>query len=293
MLISDEVEIILNSANMCYFKSLGYDNLKKGNKLMVPVEHLTKGSHSIVKVKCDICEEEKDLMYRYYAKSLRSNNFYSCPKCSNVKIIKTNMNKYGVENYSQTDEYKEKVKQTCFEKYGVKNPSQVEEFKDKRKDTMLERHGVEYYVLSEDFLNKSQQTSMKNYGTINPMMSDEIKKVMKDYYIKMGFHVTTKDFEIYKNKVYLLTKKVKKDLINIWDGKDYYDGERIKENFDLPYYHKNYPTIDHKITIFEGFKNNILAEEIANISNLCFTKRCINSRKHIKNESNFYFGADI
>lgn len=64
-------------------------------------------------------------------------------------------------------------------------------------------------------------------------------------------------------------------LLESWDGIDYYDGECIKDNFNLPYYDINYPTVDHKISIFEGFKNNIVADEIADISNLCFTKRCI------------------
>lgn len=60
MIISKDVSVILNSANMKYFKFLGYENLKKGSELIVPIEHLTNGSHSVVKVKCDICENEKD-----------------------------------------------------------------------------------------------------------------------------------------------------------------------------------------------------------------------------------------
>ena len=81
-----------------------------------------------------------------------------------------------------------------------------------------------------------------------------------------------------------LSHKNKKILLKNWDGYDYYDGEYIKDNFNLPYHHKNYPTIDHKTSIFEGFKNNISAENISNISNLCFTKRYINSKKYIKTE---------
>jgi hypothetical protein len=53
MIISEEVEIILNSANKYHFINLGY-NYKNGNKLIVPIEHLTRGSHAIVKVECDV-----------------------------------------------------------------------------------------------------------------------------------------------------------------------------------------------------------------------------------------------
>ena len=283
MIISEEIEVILNNANLKHYYSLGYQELKSGNKLVVPIEHLTNGSHAIVKVKCDICGKEKDLMYRFYIKSLKSNGFYVCPKCSGVKISKSLSNK----NIDDRSIINEKIKNTCLEKYGSNNPSRIEKFKEKRKNTMLERHGVEYYVLNKDFLEKSQQTSMINYGTLHPMMSEKMKTVREAYYIKMGYNILTDEFDIYKSKVYSLTKKVKKDLLNNWNGKDYYDGEYIRDNFNLPYHDINYPTIDHKITIFEGFKNNIDAEIIADISNLCFTKRCINSRKYIKTELEF------
>ena len=286
MILTKKIEITLNPANMKHFASLGYKNLKPRNKLIIPVEHLNNGSHSIVKVKCDICGQEKDLIYRFYLKNFNKHGFYCCgSKCSRLKAKKTSIEKYGVEYYSN----EKKFKKTCLEKFGVENPSQVKEFKDKRKNTMLERHGVEYYVLSKDFLEKSEKTSMINYGTYHPMMSDKMKEIKKEYHIKNGFNISTNEFELYKNKVYLLTKKIKKQLLEIWNGLDYYDNEYIKDNFNLPGSHGNYPTIDHKISIFEGFKNNIEAEEIAKLENLCFTKRCINSKKHIKTNLTFIF----
>ena len=284
MILTEKVEITLNSANMKHFSSLGYNNLKRGNKLIIPIEHLNNGSHSIVKVKCDVCGHEKDLIYRFYLKNFNRQGYYCCcEKCSRLKANKTSMIKYGVEHFSNL----EKVKETCLEKYDCENPSQFKEFKEKRKTTMLERHGVEYYVLSKDFSEKSEKTSILNYGTSNPMMSDKMKEIKKEYFIKNGFNITTDEFELYKNKVYRLTKKNKTELLNFWNGSDYYDNEYIKDNFNLPGSHGNYPTIDHKISIFEGFKNNIEAEEIAKIENLCFTKRCINSKKYIKTNLTF------
>lgn len=49
----------------------------------------------------------------------------------------------------------------------------------------------------------------------------------------------------------------------------------------------NYPTIDHKKSVHYGFINNISPEEISNISNLCITKRSINSTKRDMIESEF------
>lgn len=285
MILTKEIEITLNSANMNHFKSLGYYNLKKGNKLIVPIEYLNIGSHSIVDVKCDFCEKEKKISYKDYIKSAKNQNLYCCSFCIPIKAKNTNIEKYGIEHYNNI----EKIKQSFINKYGEENPSNIDEFKDKRKNTMIEKYGVEFYVLSNDFKDKSEKTSMINYGTIHPIMSDKMKEIKKDYYIKNGFNVTTKDFELYKNKIYRLTKKNKQILLNNWNGFDYYDNEYIKDNFNLPYYDKNYPTIDHKLSIFDGYKNNISVEEIADLKNLCFTKRFINSKKYIKSESIFIF----
>jgi len=284
MILTEKIEITLNSANMKHFSSLGYNNLKRGNKLIIPIEHLNNGSHSIVKVKCDICGYEKDLTYRFYLKNFNRQGYYCCcEKCSRLKASKTNLEKYGDKNYRNI----EKFKKTCLNNFGFENPSQSKEVKEKKKTTMIENHGVEYYVLSKDFSTKAEKTSKINYGTSHPMMSDKMKTHMKNYYIKIGLNIETDEFELYKNKVYRLTKKNKKELINLWNGSDYYDNEYIKDNFNLPGSHRNYPTIDHKISIFEGFRNNIDAEEIAKIENLCFTKRCINSKKYTKTNLTF------
>jgi len=86
-------------------------------------------------------------------------------------------------------------------------------------------------------------------------------------------------FRIYKNEVRRLTRKSSKVLYENWDGKDYYDGEYIKCYINDSPISNGYPTIDHKRSVYYGFKNNIPASEIADISNLCITKRCINSAK--------------
>ena len=95
-----------------------------------------------------------------------------------------------------------------------------------------------------------------------------------------GLHIEDKtEYEKFRLIVYRLTKHNKKELLEKWNSLDYYDGEYIKDNFNLEYYDINYPTIDHKISIFYGYENNMKPEEISNIGNLCFTKRCINSSK--------------
>ncbi len=95
------------------------------------------------------------------------------------------------------------------------------------------------------------------------------------------------DFKIYQKLNRKYTNRVKKKLYEDWDGYDYYDGELISGNFSYSHTHRNYPTVDHKISVYYGFINGIPAEEISDISNLCITKRSINSSKRQIIESEF------
>lgn len=72
-------------------------------------------------------------------------------------------------------------------------------------------------------------------------------------------------------------------LFENWNGYDYYDNEYIKENIKLNQHNSIFPTI----SVYYGFKNNIPASEIADIKNLCITKRSINSRKSRLTEIQF------
>lgn len=303
MILNDKVKININSNNIKYFKNKGFQNINVKDIINVEIKDISKGSNVLIDCKCDICGKQKKIKYRFYLENYEKYNIYTCHLCSKIKNKLTCKNKYNDENYNNREKFiktlkdnnwdnkkigiLEKVVKTNLKKYGVENVSQLEEIKNKRKDTMLKNHGVEYYVLSKEFREKSEKTSLKNYGTKHPQTSEKMLMKRKEYYKKMGFNILNQEYDLYKRNVYKLTKKVKKELIEEWNGKDYYDGEYIKNNFKLPYYDGNYPTIDHKISIFEGYKNNISPIIISDISNLCLTKRKINSKKYIKIEYDF------
>jgi len=142
--------------------------------------------------------------------------------------------------------------------------------------------------------SKLSETHKKNIGLSLKGLkrSDESKKRYSES--KMGDKNPNytpidklEEKEKFKIIVERLTRVNKKKLLKIWDGLDYYDNEFIKSNFNLHYNNKKYPTIDHKISISYGFKHGFSPEFIGSIENLCFTKRCINSRKYIKTELEF------
>ena len=309
MLISKFVEIKTTGAIISYYKNLGYD-AKHGKTILVDINHLTKGSEVIVKVCCEICKHVNNISYSRYFKSKLNLGIYTCSKCKGFKIKKTCLQKYGVENVSQLQEFKDKkeltclmnygvynpshsleiikkIKNTLIEKYGVEYPLQYEEFKKKFECTMLSKYGVKHALLNSDLKEKSKKTLFENYGVDHISQSDEIKERSKLTRIKNLKQIPDDlltDWDIYKKKVNNITKINKKYLLENWDGYDFYDGEYIKDNYIIySPRDKKYPSIDHKISVFYGFVNNIPFEIIGSIDNICITKTEINCSKQEKN----------
>jgi len=106
MLLTKEVEIGLNGWTIKHYENLGYiitrvkDKLgrllvPKDTKLVVKVEDLTDGSHALVDVQCDNCDEvKKGIAWKVYKKSIKDNGKYYCKKCV--------MKLYGNENYRKS-----------------------------------------------------------------------------------------------------------------------------------------------------------------------------------------------
>ena len=101
---------------------LGYEFTKMGDTFKVRVEDLSKGSHSIVHVLCDVCGiVDKYLSYKVYNKNIKSCGFYACSnKCATIKNDETNLKLYGTTNPNELDFIKEKTIKTNLEKYGTK-----------------------------------------------------------------------------------------------------------------------------------------------------------------------------
>ena len=166
-------------------------------------------------------------------------------------------------------------------KYGYKTNLISPEFKFKIKEILLEKYGTDKFFEINRYTN-SNKNKFKLISNLENLMSyyensESLynKEIIEDQYL------------FYRNEVRRLTKKSLKSLIDSWDGLDYYDKESIEENYMLDKNDPNYPTIDHKISVYYGFVNNIPPEEISDISNLCITKRFINSKKRDLIESEF------
>lgn len=119
MILDNAVDIRWNQNNKIYYIKRGYNFTKFGDIFNVKTCDLSNNSHIIVHVKCDVCERERDIIYREYFSNIQNCNYYSCSrKCSVNKKIVTVLKKYGVENVSQCDVIKEKKLQTNVNNYG-------------------------------------------------------------------------------------------------------------------------------------------------------------------------------
>ncbi|MFW5848005.1 MAG: DUF7487 domain-containing protein [bacterium] len=260
MLITETVNIKIINHNIQHYKSLNY-NVNYGDVINVPVQHLTLGSHYKIDVMCDECHILKNIKYQDYIKITNNhkNNYY-CNKCvKSKKTINTILEKYGVDNISKSELIKQKKENTNLLNWGVKNVFSSNKIISKIRKTCKNKYGDEYPNRTKKQLEKIKKTRIINGFQIP---DDKINKYL-----------------LYRKNVLKITYKYKRELFDNWNGYDYYDSEYIKENLFLHSNNKDYPSIDHKISIYYGFVNNISYEEIGNIDNLCITKRKINSSK--------------
>ena len=293
MIISKEVEVKIGSKNYKLYKELGYVFNRVGDIIKIKIEDVSKGSHSIVEVKCDYCGKLLTMPYKSYNSYIKTINKISCSdkSCSNNKIKDVCNIKYGVDNPFQMESVKTKSKETLIEKYGVEHPMHLEATKDKIKDTCLKKYGKTSYTKTKEFNEVTKKVCMKKYGVDHSSKTKEGQQKRKTTRIKNKIQLPDNmipEYLKYRRIVDNLTEKIKKELFNNWNGYDYYDNEYIKDNFNLNSNSNFYPSMDHKISVFHGFTNNINPEIIADLYNLCITKRKNNSSKSHKMNSEEY-----
>jgi len=129
-----------------------------------------------------------------------------CEICSKengkIKIINTNIKKYGVDNSMKLHDFKEKQKQTMINKYGVEHISQLENIKQQKRDKSIEKYGTEYVLQSPEIRKKIIQTNIEKYGVENPQQNKEIQnKTYATNMIKYGCKIALNNIDIKKKVI--------------------------------------------------------------------------------------------
>lgn len=286
MIIDEYINIKVNSNTLKHYSEKGYD-VKIGNLIEIKIEDLSYGSNMKIRVKCDVCGNEKLIVYREYIKQIKKYKNYYCSKCQHIRLSESILNKYGVINISQlesiklkkdinskktcllkygseyylsSNEAKCKIKKTLKNKYNVENVFQIEEIKKKSSETKLNKYGDRNYCNIEKF----NDTMIKLYNDINYNNPDKYKKTCLEIY---GVDNASKS-NIIKNKI-IETSRIKYGVDNPIQNPDIFlknqlSGFRTKYYSDKLYYRGTYEkdfldkcNVLNIINNIENFKGSI------------------------------------
>lgn len=215
----------------------------------------------------------------------------------NLKRKNTCIEKYGVDYIGQLEESKQKIKNTCLERYGVISNLLTTECFDARwaslNDNMDEINEKRRKFWTDEAIDKvntnRMNTCLERYGVHStlklPRVRDSIKKTRIDKGLSLN-DIESTEFKKFSKTVRTLSTFYYDELFNLWNGLDYYTGENLLELSKVN--SKIYkPSVDHKTSIYYGYKNNMSIYQLADISNLCICGKGINSTKNTKCEIEF------
>jgi len=147
-----------------------------------------------------------------------------------------------------------KGKLTCLIKYNNENYRNMELLKE----TNLKRYGMEYFFQTKEFSKKSKSTKLRRYGNKNYNNPEKIIKTTRINGEAEGTMIPLSeysDWELYAYKVRRLTEKQPLHTLENYEKRGFVTEKDA--------YH-----LDHIISIYKGFQNNIPIHIIADISNL-------------------------
>lgn len=181
------------------------------------------------------------------------------------KIQNTLLNRYGVINYSQTNDCKTKVKNTWLNK----SPEELEEIKQKHIQHYQEKYGVDYFVQTNEFKEAFKNTCLERYGVENVFQSEIIKNKIKqtcidtfgvDHYMKSA-EGRQQISEIHKNR----SPEDKQAMVdkNINTCLERYEAEHPLQNEEI--YQKMMDTNLEKYGVENVFQSEIIKDKIKQI----------------------------
>lgn len=187
------------------------------------------------------------------------------------KATTTMLKKYGKKFYVETDEFKEKSKITYMKNWGVENPMGSEELRKLHEKSMLEKYNITHTLQKgTQFREQAIKTVKEKYGNSQIMRTAYMRKLKEAS--NMWIPLEQKNnFELYKRIVEWFTL----DSIRINDIENFHKRGRLDLKNDA--FH-----LDHRISVYAGFKNNIPPFIIGSLYNLEMIPAIINCSKQQK-----------
>jgi hypothetical protein len=184
------------------------------------------------------------------------------------KKRQTNIKNHGNPNYRNIEKYVD----TCMLKYNKPNALSKGTVPFLKRNATVKAMGVDNVLQLPEVREKINKTNAKSGRCIDADDSEKHKEYIN-----------------YTKAVHILSKRNYKKLYNNWDGYDYYDGEYIKNNYNIFKYREDveYPTVDHLKSVIYCFLNGISAKECADLNNLAITKKIHNIRKNYRTDEEY------
>lgn len=240
----------------CKIKKVNFNNRNKDWKYL-----------SFCSKKCG--SSNKDVIRKYKETNM---NTYGVDNFTKTKYYKEymksfNNDKYGVDWYFQSEDIKLKSISTCLLKYGVDSYTKTKKFKDSVRSTCMKVYGVDWYAKSKEFNEKFKKTCINRYGVDHPIFNDDIKSkisnTIKNRY-GVDWYVMSDEFKLKTNpkesiKKSMITKIIKygNPTGNIFSLKSYKlpSGKTIMvqgyENFAIDILLESYDENDLAISYFD------------------------------------------
>lgn len=128
---------------------------------------------------CNRCAQ-KDINIISKIKDTKLKNHGDC-NFNNIEKSKTTCKeRYGVEYYYQSNDFRTKAKNTTMQRYGVEHHMKSNEVKASMKARYKELHGVEYSFADENVKKKLNSRFQEKYGVDWPMQNPELHKIMHE-----------------------------------------------------------------------------------------------------------------
>jgi hypothetical protein len=272
-----------------------YDQTKQYNEGLCKVcgnptffRNINEGYNIFCSNKCAVSDSEQLKMNieksREAQRKKYNGKLFFETKEGQKKVQKNVKKKYGTKSCFGNAYIKDKIQTTNIKKYGVANP-----FKSKTIQQTALQNKIKIYGNGCN-IEKHKETCLKKYGVDNFNKTRRFRRYMESIGKWVSLKTLTK-FEKYRRAVNKETRKNKKNLFALWNGLCYYTNKKLitlnewKEmNTNLsPSRNSLHPTIDHKVSIINGFVNNISPEIIGGMDNLCICARYVNTKKNYKN----------
>jgi hypothetical protein len=200
MIKNDKIEVSISYRNITHYRKLGYNPILN-EALLIKTNHLSSGSHIKIDVICEICGDENHLRFHKYIENRKRHNFYSCKKCSRQKAALTSIERWGVDNYSKTEEFKSRVESTNLKKYGYKTNLIEPCYQLKIENILKEKYGSDKFYK----INRGNKKTKNKFKLI-----DNIEIIMNEYESSESIYNNdniTNDYLLYRNEVRRITKK--------------------------------------------------------------------------------------